>query len=110
MACLKLLQHLQFIGCRDEAAYFVASKEISAKTYPRQILNEKTDISGTNKVIGALEMMVRALDEFQAKKQMRSWKEPSELGSLQVFPLPITHFLPNMFLNPYFFVKGRQIT
>lgn len=44
-----------------------ASTEVLVETYARQVLDEKLDIVGSDKVADACEIVIRALDGLQAE-------------------------------------------
>lgn len=54
-------------------------------------------------------IVVRALDRLRAWKRMRSWKVPTELCPIQMFPSHIRQFFSNIFVDPTSLANGRQI-
>lgn len=46
--------------------------ETLVETYVEQVLNRKSDISSTGEVVDACKMVVSALNEFRARKRMKS--------------------------------------
>lgn len=50
---------------------FAASTEALAEAYAREILNKKSDICNSDKVVDACKILVGAVAELRTKKQMR---------------------------------------
>lgn len=59
------------VCCKIEAEYFTASTAALAQTYTRPILNEKSDISGSDEMVDACKMAIRALGGLRARKRMK---------------------------------------
>lgn len=78
-------------------------------TYSRKLLNEKSDILGTDDVVHARRIVFRALGGSQAWEQTRLWKFFFRLFLVEMFPLHITFSLLNMFVDPSLFDKLHQI-
>lgn len=108
-ACLKLPRFCRFVGCKIDSKCLVASTEGLVETHARRILNEKSDISGTDVVADACRIAVQVLDGSGARKRMKLWKVPDRLCPRPMFPLHITHLLPNMFVDRSLFGKARRI-
>lgn len=72
--------------------------------YARQIFHEKSDTSGTERLVDACKIAVRALDGLQAKKRVTSC-----ICSPQMFPSHAMHFLLNTIVDPSSFERGSQI-
>lgn len=86
-ACLGHLQHRRFIGCKVNSKCFAERTEALAERCFGQVMNEKSDISDTDKAMDACKIVVRALSRLQVRGQMRLGKVPDELYPVQIFPL-----------------------
>lgn len=71
-ACMEIPQHRRLVGCDIDAHFFAARTEVLGETYARQVLNERSNISGTNEVVSAYNAVARVLNWLQSKKRMRS--------------------------------------
>lgn len=108
--CLELLQHRSFVGYKIYSKCFAANAEALVETNRRQILIERSDISGTDQVADACEVLARALDGLQARKKIRPRKVYDVLCSVQLFPPRVTHLLSDPFMEHYLLENDRQIS
>lgn len=108
-SCLELTRLRHFLGFEVDAKSYAVTTEVLVETIVRQVLKEKSDISGSDDAIYARKKIVRALDGMRARKRMRSRKIPEGFCPGQMFSSHVPHFLLNIFLNLHFFDKERQI-
>lgn len=102
----ELPPHRRFTGCKDDAKYFAASTEELVETYAKKVLNKKSDMSGSDKVVNACKILFQALDRLQARKEMRSCKMLVGTCPVWSFPSHIRHFFLNMLWYPLCLEKG----
>lgn len=72
-------------GLQADAEYFSKSKEAPAEMKARQVLSEKTYISGIDEVVNDWKIEIRPVELFPARKRMISSKEPVVLCSVTLF-------------------------
>lgn len=89
-----------FCGCKVDPNFFVESTEALAETYTRQVMNEKSDISGIDETMDACKIVVRALDGLRAGEPTKSWKVPTGPPLVQMHPSHITQFLLTILVDP----------
>lgn len=78
--------------------------------YMRQVWSEKSYTSGTDELVVACIIGVRAKDGLRAKKGSRTCNMPAGLGAVHMSLSHIMLFRSNKFLYPSLFQKERQVS
>lgn len=58
--------HRCFVDCKVDARCFAERPEVLGETYAKQVLNEKSDISGTDEVMKFFKIAVQGLGVLRA--------------------------------------------
>lgn len=71
-ACLKLPRNCLFVGCEVDSRFYAGNKEAMPVAYARQVRNEKSNNSDTEKVVEAFKMTPGASNQLRERKSIRS--------------------------------------
>lgn len=77
--------------------------------YAGNAMIEMSVTSGTDQVMVACMMFVRALKRLKRRKRTRKWKVPAGLFSVQILPAHTMQFLSDIFVDPSLLDGGRRI-
>lgn len=79
------------VRCNAETNYFSATMETLFETHVSDVLNEKSEISGTEEVVHAFRVVVWPLHDQRVGKWIRIWKTSAVLFVVQISLSRIMH-------------------
>lgn len=108
-ACMLQRRHRHFLGCEINAVCFKESLLGVVKVFPRQILNEESEIVSAANVQDAAKVFVSETDCIDARRKKVLWAAQSGLCLTQSFSVHIMHFLSNCFWEPSLYDMRKDL-
>ena len=96
-SCMSLLSHRRCImGDQDERCGKFSMRQL-VEVYARQILNEESDITGTDDLKACAATYVHQMDKINALKDISVWEIPKGYTPMQAFPPTLVNFIGSSF-------------
>lgn len=106
--CMMLPNNCSFIGCTIDKVRFQTSMSSVVETLARQVLNDKSNITGSENIEAAALLYGDAMAMFATRRDWLFRESPTGVSQTQTFPLRILHSLSNWFRDASLFQAGCQ--
>ena len=96
-ACISLPEHRKCVSADKDEDCFNQCKPSLVEVFAEQVLNEESDIIGTDEVRNAAATFLRLIRASRTNHVAENWEAPSGLSPMQYLPEHILHFLSSLY-------------
>lgn len=107
--CMMPPRQCQFIRCKIDTDCYRQSYIPVGKTFRKQVLDEDSDITGSEEFVEALKLFVKSMDGIDARTKGMVCEAPPGLSLKKSFQSNVTYFLSNYFKDPSLFEMQRGL-
>lgn len=108
-ACLLLDQHTEFVECDVNLEVLSAAKPDLVLTIASQVLNPKSEVSGSGEVQPAAGVFTTKMGASLARKKAAVWEIPPGREATKVMSRSVPHFLPTLYENCSLYEMCRHV-